>query len=484
MKQWMRKIWPYLGFALISMLLLLKPIGDGDELWNFNFARNIIEERRPYRDFNMLQTPFSAYFSAFLMSILGCNLHTFRVVAVGLLFVMCVLVYINILQVHKKEMPAMVISMIIAALHFPVWNYNYNNLCLCLMLLIMWLENKQEKNSEKSADFKNAGIGVLYGLMPMIKQSTGGILCLINVVISIWGWKKQSYTVRLMVFRIVGSIMPTLLWGIYLVLRRDIKYFWEYAVLGVEKFTHYVGYFEFILDSPLKLLIGLTPIIIIYCTIRKLFDRNLDAGKAMLGRMLILSLGAASVAYPLCDYVHMVVLIVPFMILLPSVLGKYWCRDGEDTIFWGLPVCVFATILILQWPEGESVKLCTIPVYEGLFINEELENLIVQVDNYILEQGEAGQQIIVADEYGALYTIPLKQCYKNFDMLLVGNQGIADISTRLNYASARYLVRKDESTLGYQADLEMIHYIKQNYNKIGEVSIFEVYCTNETQTGR
>ena len=42
---------------IIAPIILTKEIGDLDELWNYNFARNVFDGLIPYRDFNMVQTP-------------------------------------------------------------------------------------------------------------------------------------------------------------------------------------------------------------------------------------------------------------------------------------------------------------------------------------------------------------------------------------------------------------------------------------------
>ena len=55
---------PYLFILLIGFLVFLKPFGSGDELWNYNFARNIVGGNIPYKDFSIVQTPLSCYVSA------------------------------------------------------------------------------------------------------------------------------------------------------------------------------------------------------------------------------------------------------------------------------------------------------------------------------------------------------------------------------------------------------------------------------------
>lgn len=55
-----------ISFFVIMMLLftstvLIRNLANLDEIWNFNFARNIANGLIPYNDFNMLQTPLSSF---------------------------------------------------------------------------------------------------------------------------------------------------------------------------------------------------------------------------------------------------------------------------------------------------------------------------------------------------------------------------------------------------------------------------------------
>lgn len=105
-----------------------------------------------------------------------------------------------------------------------------------------------------------------------------------------------------------------------------------------------------------------------------------------------------------------------------------------------------------------------------------MEEHIREVTDYMDKQDENGQRVAVADEYGALYTIPLNQCNKNLDMLLLGNLGTYDVSEILDeYEDYILLVRKDNATLGYQANVDLILIVKESYKKIDEVSSFDAY---------
>ena len=70
-------------FFLIFMLVFLIPyifIGCfGDEIWNYGFAYNISRGLVPYRDFNMIITPFYNFVLGFLIFIFG---HHFYVMCI------------------------------------------------------------------------------------------------------------------------------------------------------------------------------------------------------------------------------------------------------------------------------------------------------------------------------------------------------------------------------------------------------------------
>ena len=46
-----------LTIIISANVILQKPLNNLDEVWNYNFARNIAENKIPYRDFNIVQLP-------------------------------------------------------------------------------------------------------------------------------------------------------------------------------------------------------------------------------------------------------------------------------------------------------------------------------------------------------------------------------------------------------------------------------------------
>lgn len=69
-----------------------------DEIWNFNFARNIANGLIPYRDFNIIQTPLLSFICAGFLKIFGLELIVMRSIAV----VFLTMIFFFIYKILKK----------------------------------------------------------------------------------------------------------------------------------------------------------------------------------------------------------------------------------------------------------------------------------------------------------------------------------------------------------------------------------------------
>ena len=60
-----------LVFITIFSIIIITPLGDLDELWNYNFAKQIAEGNLPYKDFSIIVTPLASFVSAIFLKLLG-----------------------------------------------------------------------------------------------------------------------------------------------------------------------------------------------------------------------------------------------------------------------------------------------------------------------------------------------------------------------------------------------------------------------------
>jgi hypothetical protein len=112
-------------------------------------------------------------------------------------------------------------------------------------------------------------------------------------------------------------------------------------------------------------------------------------------------------------------------------------------------------------------------------VEPELENQLRTVGDYVLQMEQSGTAVLIADPSAAAYMQPIGQYDRDFNLLLVGNVGTKTAEQLLYRENAVYLILPADVPPGNQAHGEVIAYIRAHYEKIGEVSCFEAYATNQ-----
>ena len=67
---------------LISVSVVVKPVNNLDEVWNFNIARCICNGLVPYKDISMVSTPLTGFISAIPLKLWGQEMFYLRVLAI------------------------------------------------------------------------------------------------------------------------------------------------------------------------------------------------------------------------------------------------------------------------------------------------------------------------------------------------------------------------------------------------------------------
>lgn len=136
---------------------------------------------------------------------------------------------------------------------------------------------------------------------------------------------------------------------------------------------------------------------------------------------------------------------------------------------------IYLTIGYIENPERRT----DIAHFKNLIIDEEIYERIQELSSYIKEQSENGKKVYVLDATAATYQIPAEKYNKNYDMFNRGNLGgkgqngiLADIE---NTDNLLLLIRKDTYKKNWQHPFALTDYIVENYKKIGEINIFDIY---------
>ena len=184
------------------------PLGDLDEIWNYNVARNIANGLIPYKDISTITTPLMPMINSIFLKIFGDELIVMRVLAA----ILGTSILYTIFKLFKKLTNEVNISLIITfsigLLLQDIYCIDYNYLVLFITLIITYLELKNKKNNTK---FKEMLQGVLAGLAICTKQSTGFFVAIAVIIYPLTKIKQKEEikkNLKDILIRICGIAIP------------------------------------------------------------------------------------------------------------------------------------------------------------------------------------------------------------------------------------------------------------------------------------
>lgn len=300
--------------------------------------------------------------------------------------------------------------------------------------------------------------------------------------------------------RIIGILLPAILVLIYLITTNSLTDFINYAILGIKTFSNKIAYTELLHNDNLEIqiLAILVPISIMINALILLVSKVIKKEKQEMKNILtilIYSVSIIIVMYPISDKIHF--LIGSFIAIIGlayqiCLLGKCLYKKInythkfklykittvliQTTIFAGIAIC--GTNNLYNYIKTEKNQ--RIAHYKNIEISENLVNRIDEIDSYILEQENQGKKVYILDAEAAIYMIPINKYNKDYDMFLKGNIGKNGEQGQIEKIQKRnenelYLVRDSKLKSNWQTPLNVVNYIRENLENIGEVSIYEIY---------
>ena len=461
--------------ALNFCFIFFKGINNMDELWNFNFARNIASGLQPYRAFNIITTPLLPCIIAIFFKIFGEKVIVERALSFILFNCIIFLVYKVLKKITCNEV-AILFCLGLLTLFYNVIFIDYNFLSLCIMLVMLLIEIK---NIDKEKVKNNIGvdivIGILAGLVVCTKHTIG---CILLFIISMYKFLEIYHKADLMAVlkqsgvRMLCGLVTTLPFWIYLAVSHTFTDFLDQCIFGIKSFTHSNG-----------IVIGIIGLVILFCIgcyllVKKTKDKKINI-------LYAYSLASFFICIPLVDKVHLALAIVIPAIFLTYVLYKKVENKLAPEFTKYMKAYCYMFVFILALTATVVIYSCLksgrietrVEEYKGIVISKEIKEMLNEVDVYIMQNKVNGKDVYILDGTSAYYNIPLAIYRKYYDLLLVGNLGssgedgiIEDIKSKEN---AIFLIT-DESIIEQNVN-KVIEYVKQNYTLDGKVSVFNVY---------
>ena len=489
----------FLAFLLLFLYFLSKIIGKSvsnlDELWNYNIARNIAKGLIPYKDISMITTPFLPVIEALVIKTTVDELIVFRIMNALLITIIIFFSYKIFEVLIKNKLNSAIMAFLLVFIFKEDIFLDYNFFTLLLSLIMVFLELKTS-NDKKN---RNIIIGVIGGIAVCTKQTIGVLICL-NIVILQFIRDIKDKQFKNTIKRIIGIFIPIVLLVLYLLITNSINDFISYTLLSIGTFDNTISYLSLIRidDIIIKTLAIITPSFIIsvllYLIIYK--GKNRESYTSVLN-IFVYAIPLLLIEYPISDRVHFILanyIIIMLMIYSIYLLLRYiYEKTNLKTKKYILLTvkCFFALLIIVKLGivayEKHTNYINTynysgLEHYNNLIVSQFIGELCNDIRKVETEFEKEGKSVAILDSNAVIIHIPMDKYIKNYDMFNKGNLGmngedgiIEEIKNKKNQV---YLIRKDEIDKNWQNPNKITDFVKNNLNKIGEKSLYDIYTYN------
>ena len=492
--------------VMVFSIIAINPISNLDEIWNYNTARAIAQNLIPYKDISMITTPLLPMITALFLKLIAKEVIVSRVLASvlwgGVLFSIFKILKLLI----KEENTCLIITALLGLLFRDCYCIDYNILSLMFSLIILYIELKNIDKPHFENNKTDFLIGILAGLTVCTKQSIGAILAIIVVgykIIFVQNKKEFIEYLKTAFKRIIGILIPIILVLIYLIVTNSLQDFINYAVLGISTFSNKIPYAQLMNNDKkeIQILSRIMPFILLAMAVLTIVLQN-KKKKENIGNIdnkiltiLIYSLSTIIIMYPISDEIHFLIAstitfigLAYILYLLGIAIYNKINLQSKKKIYkiTSLMISIIAIAFIAvrgienitEYTKQEKNE--TIEHYKNIQISEYLQERINEIDNFILEQEKENKKVYILDAEAAIYMIPINNYNKDYDMFLKGNIGKDGQEGQIQKIKQKetneiILIRKRNLQSNWQTPTEVVNYVRENLEFMGEVSIYEVY---------
>lgn len=436
----MKKYWKVilligLFIVTVTYTYYVRPIVD-DELFNYGFAKSILEGLVPYNDFNMIIPPLFSYLLALVLAILGKKLIVYHFV------IALIIVFITWLSYKKIGKNALIIYFLL--LVYPYTGYNM--FCLFLYFILLSIQDK-----------KYAGLiePILISMMILTKQ-TLGLLMIPSLIYS----KNKKKTIS--IYLISGCLFL-----LYLILNNNLFTFLDYCVWGMFDFTNKnTTSINFLFLIEIVILGGL-----VWATIK---TKRKDIFFCFLFQII---------TFPIVDYVHFIISFIPVVYLGLSEFGK----KRYAFLFTSTAVITFFLVLnvFIMLSNDNYLYLTHYKIdnfMKGRVTYRLTSDYVFHVKDF-LDQYEDYRSYILG-HFSYLIKLNNDLPINKYDLINNGNMGyhgsekyLMEIDTYCKENQCIFIMNDSEATISktIQTNREILSYVGSNYHKIYSSNVFSVY---------
>ena len=439
-------IFKYVLIFILSLVFLNFIPFDLDEIWNYGFMHNMYNGLVPYKDFNMVITPFFPFLFSLPFYLFGSNLLVVNVCQSLLI----TFVYVLLEKLFGKNAN---ILLILFFFNYDMIYASYNFFVFFLFLVLLWMEKKE------CNDYL---IGFIIGLAVLTKQSVGGCLALVSIYYLFKDYKKFFK-------RVLGALVPASIFIIYIFLNNCYKEFFDLCILGMFDFgkENYIGSIFVII------LFFICLGFIIYAIIKD---------KKNINNYYILAF--SSITIPMFDYFHFKFFLLGLLFI---IIGRIDIKKiNLDLLMYGSLIGLVFVNTFTSIGESKFIYPNDIKYFQYRFISDKHIKETHEVVNKLNEYKDRGMLLLFEQSY--YYKMVMDIDINYFDLINTGNWGYNG-SKKLYKALEEnkdkvFVINKFSYKGSKQTDKTALNYVLNNGTKVDEIYNFEFYIIEDDKDNK
>lgn len=476
-------------FSLLGSTLCIS-LANGDELWAFQNVYKIYNGFQIYEDANVICTPLFFYIGNFIFHILGANFLVFRIYSIIIFSAFYFFTY-KILRELKINMKISIIFLLAIIMYgnFLLSRVmaNYNSLALAFCLLGIYLLISRKTKLDKKGIFIQS---LICFCAAMTKQNIG-LFYAIALAIVIFYIKPEN-KIRGVLEEGLILLSFSIIFLAFLNVNGLLNGFMNYCVLGIKQFATdnlALNWEYIIIVIPIVLVNIITSVFLLKKTNKMLKEEE----KYNLIVLNCFAFLLVFITFPIINATHsffaiytslILLLYIIFMILNKSEINIAKYKIVNILITGLVLIDVIANIyMMIVWSKIIFVKdyyyKYNEPFY-GSIVSEEMYKNIKNATNYIKEEEQKGNDVIVFSSKAALYMVPLKESNGCYDLPFNGNFGTLDDDDIINDIKNRkntiiLIEKKTDSYERWQEPENVRDILMNDLEQIGEIEEFNIY---------
>ena len=335
-------------FLSVSAVIIPKEINNLDELWNYNFARDIADGLLPYKYFNMVITPLLSMICGAVLKFTFNELIVMRILAVCLITAILYVTYriFRILKINQYICNILIIGIyLLMYKHFCI-DYNFAALLIILMTIYYELKNISKKEDFLNVNKRDVFLGILVGSSILFKQTIGlftSVIFIFYKLLIVTNKEEVKKVFKIIFLRLLGVIIPVIVFVIYLITNNIWYDFLDYTVYSLNTFSNKISYLN-LLKGNYGTIIGilsiLAPLTIIIMYVFSICKKIKTEEQKNIFILFVYSVASFIVVYPISDSIHFLIGSFPTLIaleyLIYMIIDKIIEKNLNQKLIYGI----------------------------------------------------------------------------------------------------------------------------------------------------